>query len=62
MLVVRFRELQFWQDTDSLSKLLAAPFRVKTIGCIGLTVVDGGGSCAGQRDECSPGKISMTLK
>ena len=41
MLVVRFRELQFWQDTDSLSKLLAAPFRVKTIGCIGLTVVDG---------------------
>ena len=53
MLVVGFRELQFWQDTDNLSNLLAAPFRVKPNGCIGLTVGDGGGSCAGQHGDCT---------
>ena len=44
--------------------LLAAPFRVKTIGCVGLTVGDGGGSCAGQRGDCSRGGkvIKTTLK
>ena len=56
--------MQFWQDTDSLSTLLAAPFRVKTNGCVGLTIGDGGGSCAGQRGDCSPGskEIKTTLK
>ena len=53
MLVVGFRELQFWQDTDNLSNLLAVPFRVKPNGCIGLTVGDGGGSCAGQHGDCT---------
>ena len=62
---MRFKELQFCADTDKLIiLLLAAPYRVKPKGCIGLTVGDRGGSCAGQRGDCSRGGkvIKTTLK